>query len=708
VARLALSIDVLRDMISLPKNIANKVADAYTKITDQTHAGMHLEKLAQAADARVRTIRIDLTYRGVVLAPETGDTYLLMRVLHHDDAYDWAKRNKFGVNAMTGAIEVVDFDHAVRAMDDATALVAADTKQPPIFDKFADKVLTGLGIRADFLPIIRGVSTEDQLLSLAAALPQAQGDVLLHLADGDTPEEAWAQLAPEPESGSIDVEDFDAALDRAVTSATFMTVQGPDDLLDALSKPFDVWRVFLHPTQRKIAYRPSYPKPARVTGGAGTGKTVVALHRAKHLADTLAPDQPILFTTFTRNLTNVIQRNLELLGGKSLQARITVSNVDRLAAQIVRDAEGTKPLILSDADEVELWGEAIEEANCEFDVAFLRLEWTQVILAHDLTSRDEYLRAARPGRGSRLDRRQRMNVWAAIEAFGGLQRRSGKRTFLQLSVDATGYAAARAVRPFASVIVDEAQDLHPAQWRFLRALAAEGANDMFIVGDAYQRIYGNKTTLSKVGIDIVGRSFKLRLNYRTTHEILHWATALLDGVEADDLDGGADTLQGYRSLLRGSAPRFHGATSAAAEMASLVRWVTELTEGGFEEAEIGIACRTRAMSETVRHALTNADINCIVLDGSDEPSGDRVSVSTMHRLKGLEFRAVAVVDCSRWSVPLPAAIVPENVDAKHHLASLTTERSLLFVACTRARDELLVSWSGQPSEFIVATGVATL
>lgn len=225
---------------------------------------------------------------------------------------------------------------------------------------------------------------------------------------------------------------------------------------------------------------------------------------------------------------------------------------------MVRDAEGAQPKVLSAAEERHAWDSAIEATSSEFDRHFLAAEWEHVVLAQAISTRDDYLRAARPGRGGRLDRRQRLAVWDVIEAFGANQRATGKRTFLQLALEAAGYLQGRVVKPYAAVIADEAQDLHPAQWRMLRAAVAEGPNDMFLVGDAFQRIYDRRTTLSKVGVHVVGRSFRLRINYRTTRQILHWAVALLKGVEADDLDGEADTLAGYHSLLAGGPPTFQG------------------------------------------------------------------------------------------------------------------------------------------------------
>lgn len=699
---LVLSERIMRDLAKVPKDVAGKVTDLAVNFGQQAFAGAHLETPKAARDGRVRTVRVDNFWRGVVHAPEQGDTFMLLRIMPHDDAYAWAQRNVVRINPATGGVEVVN----VVELEEAAAAAIPDAASVGLFAEISDSTLIELGISFDVLPLVRTLHSDEQLLVLAGLLPANQSDVLLSLADGASPEEVWAQVVGAGPAEAVDPTDFDAALKRDVTAAEFVTVEGPEELLDILSKPLDLWRVFLHPTQRRIAYRPAYSGPVRVTGGAGTGKTVVAMHRAKALADQLPADQPILFTTFTKNLAGVIGRNLEVLGGKALRTRVTVSNVDRIAVQVVRDAEGVRPLVLSAAEERHAWDHAIETTSSGLDREFLADEWEQVILAQAISSRDDYLRAARPGRGGRLDRRQRLAVWDVIEAFGAHQRQTGKRTFLQLALEAAGYLRTRVVKPYAAVIVDEAQDLHPAQWRMLRAAVAEGPNDMFIVGDAFQRIYSNRTTLSKVGIHVVGRSYRLRINYRTTRQILHWAVALLKGVDADDLDGGADTLVGYHSLLSGGPPIFEGFASAGAEETRLVAWVRSLLENGFENNEIAIACRTNATRDHITGALTAAGIPAQVIEGDMDPSSGAVSVGTMHRMKGLEFRAVAVADCSHGSVPLPAAIVPENIDSRAHARSLETERSLLFVACTRSREVLLVTWSGRPSEFLATTGVA--
>ena len=312
--RIVLSSSMLRDYARLPQDVAGKVSNLITNFAQQAFAGAHIETPKAARDPQARTVRIDNFWRGVVMAPVRGDTYFLLRVMAHDDAYTWAQRNLFRINSATGGIEVVDIAEAEAVADTLALAPAAD--DPLVFAGLSDKTLLDLGVASDVLPLVRTIRSDDQLEALALLLPLAQGEVLLDLAGGKTPEEVWGQLAGRNATETIDTGDFEAALQRDVTAAEFVTIDGPEELLDVLSKPLDLWRVFLHPDQRRLAYRATYSGPVRVTGGAGTGKTVVAMHRAKALADRLdrPVGKPILFTTFSRNLAQAIEADLRSHG----------------------------------------------------------------------------------------------------------------------------------------------------------------------------------------------------------------------------------------------------------------------------------------------------------------------------------------------------------------------------------------------------------
>jgi superfamily I DNA/RNA helicase len=257
------------------------------------------------------------------------------------------------------------------------------------------------------------------------------------------------------------------------------------------------------------------------------------------------------------------------------------------------------------------------------------------------------------------------------------------------------------VKPYRHIVVDEAQDLHEAQWRLLRAAVVEGPNDMFIVGDSHQRIYDRRTTLSRVGISIRGRSHRLRINYRTTHEILRFAMVLLGEEEFDDLDGELDaqTTSTYHSFLHGDDPVLSASRTGGEQLGALSEQIGSWLADGVAEHEIGIACRQTRDVDRILSYLNERGIRAAQLSvGAQTSSG--VSVGTMHRMKGLEFRYVAVAHVDDETVPMRWALADKADDAAQHRSDLLMERCLLYVACTRAREGLWVGWHGQPSRFL--------
>lgn len=699
--RLVLGRDFLTSYGQLPKDTQKKVDKFIDLFRNHTGAGISLEKPQAIADDRARTVRIDRFWRGVVAAlGGARDTYVLFDVLPHDDAYVWCERNRFDVNPATGAFEVQD----VRALDDfATAQESTAGEDRPLLAGIPDKHLTQLGIPETVIPLVRTLDSEEELEALAALLPETQADALLGLAAGMSPETIYAELVAGESPGAVDTEDLAAAAERPASSGMFYVVQSAEELQDVLNKPFDLWRVFLHPSQRRLAYRERFAGPAKVTGGAGTGKTVVAMHRAKYLAERLtSPGQQILLTTFTINLADNLRRSFRDLAGPAAD-RVEVDNVDAVAYRVIQEAEGKRPQIVTETES--LWRQAAAAAGVAgLEPAFLEGEYENVILAQDHRDRQAYFKARRSGQGVSLDRRARAEVWAAVEAFEAQLRASGARTFLQLARDAADHLAASGPK-YRHIVIDEAQDLHPLQWRMLRALAPEADNDLFLVGDSHQRIYDRRVSLRHLGIHVVGRSYRLRLNYRTTEEILRWSIGLLTGETFDDLDAGRDSLAGYRSAFHGPQPDVVGHTNRNDELAGLADAVQSWMNHGLSANDIGVAARTRRLAVEAAKRLRAAGLPTVDLrEGGDD---DGIRVGTMHRMKGLEFRAVAVAGADAGNVPLKYAICDAEADPVQHRRDLQRERCLLFVACTRARDMLHVSWAGEPSPFLLPHLVAS-
>lgn len=699
--RLGIAKEFLTDYAGLQKPVRRAVDAAIEKFTQHTHAGLHLEKLTNPKDPRIRTIRINQFWRGVVLAPDNGDEYLLLTVLPHDDAYAYASTHLFTVNLALGVLEVRN-QSALEGIAPVLQQAAKDNERL-LFSDVKDAELIRLGIDADVLPLVRLLTTETHLEALAHLLPAPQYDVLSGLAAGLSPQEVWeevSQYLPSDESQTqVDPDDISTAISR--TPDRFIMVSGPQELAQILSHPFDAWRVFLHPAQREIAYRPTYAGPAMVTGGAGTGKTVTALHRAVFLAqraDETVGQPPILLTTFTRHLAEALERQLPLLtDDPHVLGKIQVLNVDRLAFRVVTEALGRQPAVIDSKILRGFWEQAAATIGGGFGPVFLQREWEQVILAQGLHELDEYLAARRSGRGTPLQPGQKVVVWEAIRQVTEKLRQLNQHTHLQLAEQAAQVLRERPDAAFAHVVVDEGQDLHPAQWRLLRAAARSTSNDLFIVADPHQRIYDNQVSLASLGINVRGRSRRLTVNYRTTHEILDWSVRLLTDVTPTGLDDRPDNLRGYRSPIHGHRPIVRAHPNRDAESLELIERVNSWLDAGVEPSAIGIAARTGHLAQQARTALARAGIP---VSSASSSATSAVRVGTMHSMKGLEFRCLAAVGVDDGVVPAADAVTAPHVDPVSHQQDVLRERCLLFVACTRARDSLYISHVGAPSAFL--------
>jgi len=702
-ATLVFAKEFLDDFAKLEAPVRQKVRELPDKFEDATHTGVHLEKLNATRDDRVRTVRVDRFWRGVVVRLGEG-RYALLRVLPHDDAIDWATRQRFGVNPVTGLVEILDVP-TVEARVDAV-LATAPAEAPRLFAERRDRDFAAVGIDEELIPLLRRIADEAELYAIANYLPDAQSDAVLLLAEGKSTDEVWGELAKDYDltPGSVDTEDIDVALEKPGTRSSFVVTTNDAELVELLSGDFEAWRTFLHPTQRAVAYRPVFSGPAKITGGAGTGKTVVAIHRARFLAQRLldAGDATsrILVATYTNSLADNLDRTLRSFCTPEQYRRLQVSTVDSFARQALAAAKvklrpAQTDAVRAIADQAAAMS-ALDEISQ--DGRFLLTEWEQVILARRLTTLAEYGTSPRPGRGRQLSRPARKLVWGAVDHLLDELQRRGQATYLQLAAQAADLLAPRSVRPFAHVIVDEAQDLHPAQWRLLREAVAPGENDLFIAGDAHQRIYDHRVSLLSLGIDTRGKSRRLKINYRTSQQILGWTLGILTGQAVDDLDGDMESEVGYRSAFDGPVPTIERFNTPAEEAEFVAAKIQEWLDAGVAPAAIGLTARTRRNLRAVQAALDDADIRWSEIGSDTKQPG--VRTATMHSCKGLEFARLAVVATNADNLPLPAATTPAVEDERQHALDVLRERCLLYVACTRARDELVVTSSGAPSTLL--------
>jgi hypothetical protein len=642
--------------------------------------GLSLERVQGARSPDVWGARINQRLR--VILHKDGDCWAVLHVDQHDAAYDWACRRRIGRHSATGSLQIVE---AVEMVEEVRRVIDVPVvpPEPRRFEPHGDGYLLSLGVPESWLPTVREVRTDEQLLTVCDRLPPEVAERLLDLADGRLVTPPTPVPAERPAAESRD------------TRQRFLAADDSFDLEALLGAPLDRWIAFLHPSQRALV-EGDFRGPVKVSGPAGTGKTVVALHRSRHLA---RQGKRVLLTSFVTTLCRNLENNLRRICTPAELEQITVSTVHKVALDTVRAAEPrARPAPQRDVNE--LLDSLLRRFPTGFEPEFLRAEWDNVIERQGLADWPGYRRAIRSGRGRPLSVRERQSLW---QVFGAVLEDLARRhlyTFPFLCRRAErALREGEAESPFDAVVVDEVQDLQPAELRFVRELAAGAPGALMLVGDAGQRIYAGGFSLSALGIETRGRSRVLRLNYRTTEEIRSVADRLL-GADCDDLDGGLEE-RSSRSLLRGLQPTLRGFPSEEAETAHVVERVRRWLAAGLRPEEIAVFARTAKLVERAGKALAVAGIGARGLRDHQGAGWPGVHVGTMHRAKGLEFKAVLAISCSRGVIPSPQALSScgDPVDRDEAAAR---ERRLLYVVMTRARDELEVTWVGQPSPLLAA------
>ena len=694
-ATVAISQDFFNAFANLPKNKQNRVMEFLSKFRSNPEAnGFNYEKIQNASDPNMRSVRIDDAYRAILIREEGTNVYLLLWVDHHDEAYDWAVRKRCILNHTTGSIQVYESQEAQPQQE-----VQESAEEEKLFSALSDETLHKLGVPEELTAYVRRL-TDAGFDAARNKLPRDAYEALDYVRVGLDPEEVISEMYGETSKEKAG--DMAAALQNPITKMQFYVAEGEEDLKAMMNAPLDLWRVYLHPSQNRIV-RKEYKGPARILGGAGTGKTVVAMHRAKELASHCLGNERILFTTFTENLAADIQDNLRKICPPEVMKHIEVVHLDQWVNRYLRAHDYPYTIVYGEQIE-KMWKEAESYTGEDFDLpeGFFSEEWEMVVQAQNIQTVAEYAKAPRPGRGVRLDRKQRMRVWKVFEEYRALMDAEKVcDAACAMNECAQLLTSGSTVRLYSSVIVDEGQDFGPSAYRLIRAIAGtEHTNDLFIVGDAHQRIYKNKVTLSRCGINVKGRSGTLRKNYRTTEEIRHSAMNVLSGLSFDDLDGGIDDGKGYISLSHGEQPTVSVYATQDQEAAELIKRIQEQIAAGIDPREICVVARTNQLVDEYKKYLTAAGIDCFEVKRkqADDRSRMGVRLATMHRVKGLEFTIVFIVAANKNYIPLKSAI--NRIDPAEREAAMAGERCLLYVAMTRAKKKVLISAYGTISEFL--------
>jgi mRNA-degrading endonuclease RelE of RelBE toxin-antitoxin system len=658
---------------------------AFDLQTNPAQPSLKFHRLDKAKDKDFWSVRAGRDIRLIV--HKTASTLALVYVDHHDKAYAWAERRKLERHPKTGAAQLVEIRETVQEIVVPKYVEAEPPTpvQPPLFADRDEEELLGYGIPPEWVDDVRQAN-EEELLALAVHLPEEAAEALLELATGGTP--ALALAVP------VEVDPFE----HPDAQRRFRVVQDVEELERALDFPWERWMVFLHPTQRDIVER-GFGGPARVSGSAGTGKTIVAIHRSVFLARS-NPDARVLLTTYSDTLAASLRHRLGLLIGNEPRVgeRVEVHSIDAVGRRLYRAHAGEPSLASQEVIEGFLREASDAAESHRFKLNFLLTEWEQVVDAWQLRSWEDYRDVRRLGRKTGLPEAQRAILWEIFRQVHERLAREGHVTEFGMFTRLSELMQQQVGRPYDFVVVDEAQDMSVPHLRFFATLAGDRPNALFFAGDLGQRIFQQPFSWRALGVDIRGRSRTLRVNYRTSHQIRQAADRLLDP-EQTDADGVVENRSGTISVFNGAPPTIQLLDGEEGEIEAVAEWIGGLVGEGVVPSELGVFVRSETEIGRAVRALESADLPTVVLDENVRSRGGAVSVGTMHLAKGLEFRAVVVMACDDEVLPSQRRI--DTIGDSADLDDVyTTERHLLYVACTRARDHLLVSGVAPGSEFL--------
>ena len=658
---------------------------AFDLQVNPTGTGHGFHKLEKSKDKNFWSVKVNNDIRLIV--HKTQNSFLLCYVDHHDKAYDWAERRKLETHPTTGAAQLVEVRETVTEIIIPVYKPTEITpvRKPLLFENTPDEELLSYGVPLEWIADVKKAD-EDSLLFLADRLPAEAAEALIELATGGKPR------VSQPTTSAINPFDHPDAQRR------FRVMSNLDALKTALEYPWERWTVFLHPEQQQWVDR-SYNGPARVSGSAGTGKTIVALHRAVTLAKA-HPNSRVLLTTYSDTLANALHTKLTRLIGNEprLAERIDVYSINAIGLRLAKMYGNQTNIASTDVLKSLLRMASEQISNHKFTLHFLITEWDQIVDAWQLKNWESYRDVTRLGRKTRLPEAQRTVLWSIFEIVRNKLAEQKLTTYASLFTDLAESIKSNKKLIFDFAVIDEAQDISISHMRFLAALGSGRSDSLFFAGDLGQRIFQQPFSWKALGVDIRGRSRTLRINYRTSHQIRQHADRLL-GPITSDIDGNTEDRTDTISVFNGPVPVIFNNASKTAEIAAIGKWMAEQTTAGLLPQEFGVFVRSDAQIDRAEAAVTKAGLKFKVLDEHVETTSGFVSISTMHLAKGLEFRAVVVMACDDAVLPLQERIEAIGDDADIQ-EIYDTERHLLYVACTRARDFLSVSGVTPCSEFL--------
>ena len=691
--RLFLSETFFDAVFKLPKKIQDKVVNFQRKFReDPTTSGIHLEPIAQFRNNALRTARVDDNYR-VVVGVLDGDNYSLLYVADHEEAYRWGTNKRFVWNEHTQACQLVTIEEKV----EEHTIPSPSPAEASFFSGIPEEKLLKIGIPQETIQRVMAIENLDDLDALEPILPIDAYENIFNIMDGENIDYIIAAI----EEGQARSDEDKLLSDN--NKRRFVEITDDDALQQIIEQGMDKWQIFLHPSQRKLVDA-EYKGAMKVSGGAGTGKTIAAIHRLKYLCQKQGAN--VLFTTYTRTLCENLASSIQKLNIPS--QKYTLSNIDKVLLDVAdkyKVKDGYKVLDYSgDEESLKLWREVLETEVTEFDEQFLYDEYIDVIVYFGNKDVKQYMMQPRVGRTKALSRKQRIDIWKLVEKYVALKQDRRVVDRLELFNETTTYLNENDIHPYTNVIADEFQDFSNPELKFLRALVAEGRNDLFLTGDPVQRIYtGRKINFGAAGINVRGvRSKKLKINYRTTEPIKRVALSVVKGVDFDDMDGGKENLKGYVSLIHeGEAPQYRIVVDANAEVQQVIDWMKECLDSDIKLSEICIAAPSMNLLKDMQSRLHHDGTDYRVLKGSKRQGSTKggVDLCTLHSLKGLEYRVIILMGINERNIPsrVKEGYPFSGMDKVAQKEFLSAKRSLLYVAITRARQLVYMVGFGEPT-----------
>lgn len=683
----------MEQLFKLPKAIQKSVLDFQKKYRENPKSdAINLESINTFKDKQLRTARITEKYRAIIRVPESGDNYFLLWVDNHDEAMDWAKNKMFQWNENTQTAQIFT-SHIEEQVNEFA------TTQNSLFSGFDDSQLMAIGVPESQINLIKSLKDLNELGDAEKYLPSDAFENLFYLAEGINIEILIAEI----NDGKLLSKDTEEQINSFNNKRSFVEVD--DELMtEIINGELSKWQVFLHPSQRKLV-ESNFKGSVKVTGGAGTGKTVVALHRLKHLSQEILinDSRKILFTTFTNSLTANLTTLIKKLSIDN--SKFNLINIDSLVRDLAKENHLIEPSVrvldtFNSKSSFELWDEILELNLSEFDTNFLASEYQNVILFNDINSLENYLTISRIGRGKPISRKQRMDIWNLVESYNTRKKEEGYIDRAELFNLVSAHNNSLHNKPFKFVIADEIQDLSNVELKFLRSLVEEKENDLFLVGDPYQKIYAKKLNFTAAGISVRGnRSKQLRINYRTSEEIKRLALSAVKGLNYDDFDGTEEKLNGYLSLFHGATPTYDIFRTKAEEIEAIVGFIDNFKEMGLNYNDIAIGFRTKDSLKELKNSFHRIKIPYTDITSNPNIDSNSVVLSTFHSLKGLEFKAIILCDVNNRTSPLHIKKMEEMTQHEKE-DYFKSEQSLIYVAITRAINILKITGTGVKSEII--------